>query len=83
MKRIAFAFLFNVCFFAFAVEVRLEEFALELNSPWRIHQQAKEGNVQLLGFERGEDYIQLYIQPTENPVRNRLIELGDAKVLKD
>ena len=83
MKRIAFAFLFNVSFFAFAVEVRLEEVVLELNSAWRIHQQAKEGNVQLLGFERGEDYIQLYIQPTDTAERNRLVQLGDAKVLNE
>ncbi|MFM8314801.1 MAG: hypothetical protein ACKOA8_10985 [Deltaproteobacteria bacterium] len=67
----------------FSLEIKLEEVSLKLSQGWRIHQQAKDHATELLGFENGENYLQVYVRPLAYSSSTALYDISDARVVKD
>jgi len=67
---------------ASALQMKLSEFSIQLPEDWRLHQQAKDGATELLGFENGEHYLQFYARSKMGFPSEDLYELTDAKVVK-
>jgi hypothetical protein len=62
--------------------MKLSEVSIQLPEGWRLHQQAKDGVTELLGFENGEHYLQFYVRSKKSVASGNMYELADAKVVK-
>ena len=81
MKKLGWLFLsLVVTGVAFPLSLKIDEWAVELPIGWKLRQETKSEEVELLGFENQEEYLQVYVVPKTNKKGRKILNTSNIQV---